>query len=46
MVFNPLHDEDVDDCTYVTYTLDIIAAQGASAFPIWNWDARYFTPPG
>ena len=43
MVFNPVYDEDLSDCTSVEYDLKITATEGgAPPTPYRRYDAGYF----
>lgn len=44
MVFNPNYDEDVDDCTYYDYEIDVRAGKGEAAKPERSWNGRNFAP--
>jgi hypothetical protein len=44
MVFNPVYDEDVNDCTYGSYVLDVRLSSGEGAAATHTWDATNFAP--
>jgi hypothetical protein len=44
VVFNTAYDEEVNDCSYQPYTLEISAAAGTPAPVNRVWDAKYFLP--
>ncbi len=45
MVFNPVYDDNVNHCTYESYTIDVFAEPGEVAEAARVWDARYFEVP-
>jgi len=44
MVFNPNYDENLTDCVYYDYEIDVSASDGKSepVAPAFTWNARYF----
>jgi hypothetical protein len=44
MVFNPVYDENVDDCVYGSYMLDVRLASGQGAAATHTWNATHFEP--
>lgn len=44
MVFNPVWDEDVNDCTYYDYQIDVSSSKGEPSPVTRTWDASHFEP--
>ncbi len=44
MVFNPAHDNSVEQCNYTRYGIEIYAVDGAPTPVERTWDAAYFRP--
>ncbi len=44
MVFNPNYDEDVNDCTYYDYEIDVRTSKDEAAKPARSWNGRNFAP--
>lgn len=44
MVFNPVYDEDVNDCVYGSYMIEVRPASGQPAVSTHTWDAANFQP--
>jgi len=44
MVFNPVYDDDLTQCQYYTYDIDINVSKGAPAPLAKTWDASHFAP--
>lgn len=44
MVFNPVYDEDVEDCRYYDYDIDITTGKAPPHAPVGSFDARHFQP--
>lgn len=44
MVFNPIYSNNVNNCKYAQYGIDIRLGKGGGALPTHTWDARYFQP--
>jgi hypothetical protein len=44
MVFNPVYDEDVNDCTYANYDIDVTPAKGAPGDPVMSFPAHHYEP--
>jgi hypothetical protein len=44
MVFNPAYDEEVNDCTYYSYDIDLTSAKGVPGEPVMTFPARYYEP--
>jgi hypothetical protein len=42
MVFNPVYDDNVDDCTYMDYSIDIATGKGDTLPVSFTLDATYF----
>jgi hypothetical protein len=46
MVFNPSYSEDVNDCTYARYDIDVTPAKGVPGEPIFSFPSRFYEPLG
>jgi hypothetical protein len=47
MVFNPVFDEDVDECSYYTdYAIQVVSASSTAAPAVETWNASKFAPLG
>lgn len=46
MVFNPQYDEDITDCEYYDYDIDITSAKGVPNDAVISFSSRYFEPLG
>ncbi|MBZ0288946.1 MAG: hypothetical protein K8I30_15115, partial [Anaerolineae bacterium] len=44
MVFNPAYPDDLADCVYTNYNLDVSPASAALTPVAQTWDAKYFLP--
>jgi hypothetical protein len=44
MVFNPATPQDIYDCTYAEYNLDVTPVNAAHSPVTQTWDAKYFLP--
>ncbi len=44
MVFNPVYDEDVNDCDYGGYSIEVRIGSGTPATSTHTWDASHFAP--
>ena len=46
MVFNPAYHDDVNDCRYSDYAIDISRSKENANIPVMEWSAQYFEPLG
>lgn len=46
MVFNPNYDEDVAECDYQSYEIDVRTSTNLPQAVLYTLDATYFAPPG
>jgi hypothetical protein len=46
MVFNPQYDNDVTDCEYHDYDIDVTPAKGDPGHPVISFPSRHFEPLG
>jgi hypothetical protein len=44
MVFNPSYHEDLNDCSYSDYAIQVTSSKEAAAEVEQTWNARYFSP--
>jgi hypothetical protein len=44
MVFNPVYDDDVNDCNYGSYSIEVRMGSGTAALSTHTWDATNFQP--
>ena len=44
LVFNPIYDEDINDCTYYNYDIDLTTAKGLPGDPLLSFPAEHYEP--
>jgi hypothetical protein len=44
MVFNPVYDDDIYDCRYYDYAIDVTGGKGGLTALDSQWDGRFFEP--